>query len=95
VDRQVAREAKAQAKIEAAEARKAAATTKKAEKASKKALKSSQSSRIIILKVGSTFLGSLGTEDEVEVEEVEDEGGVVPVMTRGGRKINLPVRLRI
>jgi hypothetical protein len=47
------------------------------------------------LKVGSIFLGSLGSEDEVEVEEAEDEGGVVPAMTRRGRKINLPVQLRI
>jgi hypothetical protein len=47
------------------------------------------------LKVRSIFLGSLGSEDEVEVEEVEDEGGVVPVMIRRGREINPLVRLRI
>jgi hypothetical protein len=95
LDRQVAREAKAQAKIEAAEARKATTAAKKAEKASKKASKSSKSTQIIILKVGSTFLGSLGTEDKVEVEEIEDNEGVVPVTTRRGRKVELPVRLRI
>ena len=95
LDRQVAREAKAQAKIEAAEARKATTAAKKAEKASKKASKSSKSTQIVILKAGSTFLGSLGTEDKVEVEEVEDNEGVVPVTTRRGRKVELPVRLRI
>jgi len=95
LNRQVAREAKAQAKIEAAEARKAIATAKKAEKAPKKASKTSKSTRIVILKVGSTFLGSLGTKDEVEVEEVKDNGGVGPTTTRRGRKVKLPARLRI
>jgi hypothetical protein len=95
LDRQVAREAKAQAKIEAAEARKATTAVKKAEKASKKALKSFKSTQIIILKVGSTFLDSLSIEDKVEVEEVEDNEGVVLVTTRRGRKVELSVRLRI
>jgi hypothetical protein len=95
LDRQVAREAKAQAKIEAAEARKANAAVKKAVKAIEKAAKAAKPSRIVILKVGSTMQSSLGLKDQVEVEEVEDNGGVVPVMTRRGRKIELPVRLRI
>ena len=95
LDRQVAREAKAQAKIEAAEARKANAAVKKAVKAIEKAAKAAKPSRIVILKVGSTMQSSLGSKDQVEVEEVEDNGGVVPVMTRRGRKIELPVRLRI
>jgi hypothetical protein len=75
VDRQVAREAKTHAKIEAADAHKAAAATKKATTISKKALKSYKNSRVIILKVRSTFLGSLGLEDKVEVKEVKDKGG--------------------
>jgi hypothetical protein len=45
------------------------------------------------LKVRSTFLGSLGLEDKVKVEEAKDKGGVVPIMIRRGRKINLPVQL--
>jgi hypothetical protein len=43
------------------------------------------------LKVGSTFLGSLGLEDKVEVEEAKDKGGVVPAIIKRGRKINLLV----
>jgi len=95
LDRQVAREAIARAKIEAAKARKATTAAKNAEKASKKASKTSKSTRIVILKVRSTFLGNLGTEDEVEVEEVKDTRGVVPMTTRRGRKVKLLVRLRI
>jgi hypothetical protein len=95
LDRQVAREAKAQAKIEAAKARKANTAVKKAVKAIKKAAKAAKPSRIVILKVGSTMQSSLGSKDQVEVEEVEDNGGVVPVMTRRGRKIELLVRLWI
>ena len=95
MDRQVAREAIARAKIEAAKARKATTAAKNAKKASKKASKTSKSTRIVILKVGSTFLGSLGIEDEVEVEEVKDTRGVVPITTRQGKKVKLLVRLRI
>jgi chemotaxis protein histidine kinase CheA len=94
VDRQVAREAKAQAKIEAAEARKAATAAKKAAATAEKAPKSAKTTRVVILKVRSTFLASLGSEDHVDVEEVESDGGVVPIATRRGRRINLPVRLR-
>ena len=59
-----------------------------------KALKSAKKTRIVILKVGSMFLGSLGLEDQVDVEEVKSDRGVVPTTTWGGRRINLPVRLR-
>jgi len=76
-------------------ARKATTATKKAKKASKKALKTSKSTRIIILKVGSTFLGSLSIKDEVEVKEVKDNRGVVPITTRRGKKVKLLVRLQI
>ena len=93
LNRQVAREAKAQAKIEAIEARKAIATTKKAKKAPKKALKISKSTRIVILKVGSTFLGNLGIKDEVEVKEVKDNRGVSLATTRRGKKVKLLARL--
>jgi hypothetical protein len=95
LDRQVAREVKAQVKIEAAEVYKAITAVKKAEKAFKKALKSFKSTQIIILKVGSIFLSSLSTEDKVEVEEVEDNGGVVFVTTRRGRKVELLIQLKI
>jgi hypothetical protein len=49
----------------------------------------------VILKVGSTFLGSLGTKDEVKVEEVKDNRGVGPATTRRGKKVKLPARLQI
>jgi hypothetical protein len=49
----------------------------------------------VILKVGSTFLGNLGTKDEVEVKEVKDNRGVSPATTRQGRKVKLPAQLRI
>ena len=94
MDRQVAREAKAQAKIEAAKARKAATAAKKAVTIATKAAKSAKTTRVVILKVRSTFLGSLGSEDHVDVEEVKSNRGVVPIATRRGRKINLLVRLR-
>jgi hypothetical protein len=94
VDRQVAREAKAQAKIDAATARKEATAAKKAATTASKASKSPKKTRVVILKVGSTSPGSLGPDDQVDVEEVEDDGGVVPVTTKRGRRVNLPVRLR-
>jgi hypothetical protein len=49
----------------------------------------------VILKVGSTFLGNLGIKDEVEVEEVKDNGGVGPTTTRRGKKVKLPAQLQI
>jgi hypothetical protein len=55
VDYQVAREAKAQPKLEAAKARKAATTAKKAEIAAIKAAKSARRLLVVILKVGSTL----------------------------------------
>jgi hypothetical protein len=45
----------------------------------------------VILKVKSTFLGSLGIEDKVEVKEVEDNRGVSPIMIRRGKKVKLLV----
>jgi hypothetical protein len=94
VDRQVAREAKAQAKIEAAKARKAAIVAKKAVTTATKAPKSAKITQVVILKVRSTFLASLGSEDHVDVEEVKSDRGVVSTATRRGRRINLLVRLR-
>jgi hypothetical protein len=93
--KKVDREAKVQAKIEAAEIRKANAAAKKAANTATKAAKTTKPSRIIILKVGSTILNSLGLEDQVEIEEVAKNGEVAPETTRRGRKIQLPVRLRI
>jgi len=45
----------------------------------------------VILKVKSTFLGSLGIKDEVEVKEVKDIREVVLVTTRRGKKVKLLV----
>jgi hypothetical protein len=38
---------------------------------------------------------SLRSKDQVEVEEVEDNKGVVPITIRRGRKIELLIQLRI
>ena len=59
--------------------RKDAIAAKKAATAATKATKSSKRSQIVILKVESTFLGSLGSEDQVDVEEVKSNRGVVPM----------------
>jgi hypothetical protein len=42
-----------------------------------------------------TILNSLGSEDQVKIEEVAKSGEVVPATIRQGRKIQLQVRLRI
>jgi hypothetical protein len=95
VDHEIAWEVKAQAKIEAAEVRKANAAAKKAATVATKAVKTTKPSQVIILKVGSMILNSLGSEDQVEIEEVTKGGDIVSEMTRWGRKIQLPVRLWI
>jgi len=87
INAQVKAEAKKQGVLDRAVARKAAIATKKA-------AKNAKPSRIVIFKVGSTFLGSLGSHEVVVVESLETEGvgGVSP--TKSGRRIILPQRFR-
>jgi flagellar biogenesis protein FliO len=68
---------------------------KKAVKAIEKAIKAIKPSRIIILKVRNIMQSSLGSKDQVKVEEVEDNRGVVPITIRRGRKVELLVRLSL
>ena len=54
-------------------ARKAIAAAKKEAVATAKAAKKAKPSRIVILRVRSTILASLGSEEQVVVEEPEEE----------------------
>ena len=80
--------------LDRANARKAVAAAKKEAVEAVKAAKKAKPSRIVILRVGSTILASLGSEEQVVVEEPEEEVRVVPQQTRAGRQIVLPQRLR-
>jgi hypothetical protein len=94
ISKQVRLEEHKQGVLDRANARKAVAAAKKEAVAAIKAAKKAKPSRIVILRVGSTILASLGSEEEVVVEELEEEVGVVPQQTRLGRQVVLPQRLR-
>ena len=57
----------------------------------KRLKKTFKPTRIIILKVRSTFLGNLSTKDKVEVKEVKDNRKVGPMTIRQGKKAKLLV----
>ena len=80
--------------LDRANARKAVAAVKKEAVEAAKAAKKAKPSRIVILRVGSTILASLGSEEQVVVKEPEEEVRVVVQQTRLGRQIVLPQRLR-
>ena len=85
IDRQVRKELHKQGVLERKEARKAIGVAKKEAVTAVKVVKKAKPSRIVILRVGSTILASLGLEEQVVVEELEEEAGVVPQYTRRGR----------
>jgi hypothetical protein len=85
IDRQVRKELQKQGVLERKEARLAATAAKKEAVAAAKAAKKAKPSRIVILRVGSTILASLGSGEQVVVEEPEEEVVLVPQQTRGGR----------
>jgi hypothetical protein len=93
-DKQILAEQKkeeaARKKHEAAEARAAVKAAKDAEKAAKKA----KPSKVVISKLGGSYLKSLGSHEDVEVAQVSVEEEVVEHVTRRGRKIILPQRMR-
>jgi hypothetical protein len=95
IDRQVRKELQKQGVLERKEARLAAGAAKKEAVAATKAAKKAKPSRIVILQVGSTILASLGSQEQVMVEELEEEVVLVPQQTRRGRQIILPQRFRI
>ena len=90
IDRQVRKELQKQGVLERKEARLAAGAAKKEAVAATKAAKKAKPSRIVILRVGSTILASLGSQEQVMVEELEEEVVLVPQQTRRGRQIILP-----
>ncbi|PMD26312.1 hypothetical protein NA56DRAFT_341993 [Hyaloscypha hepaticicola] len=94
INKQVRLEEHNQGVLDRANARKAVAAAKKEAVEAAKAAKKAKPSRIVILRVGSTILASLGSEEQVVVEEPEEEVRVVPQQTRAGRQIVLPQRLR-
>jgi hypothetical protein len=87
IDRQVKAEAKKQGVLDRAAAKKEAT-------AAKKAAKSAKPSKIIILSIRSSILQSLGSHEQVMVENpvLKAIGGVQT--TKSGRQINLPQRLK-
>jgi hypothetical protein len=87
VDAQVKAEARKQGVLDRVAARKAAT-------AAKKVARRVKPSRIIIFKVGSTFLGSLGSHEVVITENLGMEALRVVPTTKSGRQIILPQRLR-
>ncbi|PMD28555.1 hypothetical protein NA56DRAFT_696330 [Hyaloscypha hepaticicola] len=64
--------------LDRANARKAVTAAKKETVEAAKATKKAKPSRIVILRVGLTILASLGSEEQVVVEEPEEEVRVVP-----------------
>jgi hypothetical protein len=64
--------------LDRANARKAIAAAKKEAVVTAKGAKKAKPSRIVILRVRSTILASLGLEEQVVVEEPEEEVRVVP-----------------
>ena len=94
INTQVKKERKKREGLDQAEARRAAAAAKKEATAAIKAAKKAKSTRITILRTGSTILASLGSQEEVVVEEPVTEEVIVPQTTKSGRQIILPQRLR-
>ena len=80
--------------LDRANIRKAVTVVKKETIETAKVTKKAKPSRIVILRVGSTILASLGSEEQVVVEEPEEEVRVVVQQTRLGRQIVLPQCLR-
>lgn len=87
IDTQVKAEAKKQAVLDRVAARKATTVVKKAAKTAKP-------SRIVILSVGSSILKSLGSHEQVEVENPASKAMRVVQTTKSGRQIILPQRLK-
>ena len=94
INKQVRLEEHNQGFLDRANARKAVTAAKKEVVVTAKAAKKAKPSLIVILRVGSTILASLGSEEQVVVEEPEEEVRVVGQQTRLGRQSLLPQRLR-
>ncbi len=71
-----------------------ARAAKKAAKEAEKAAKKAKPSKIVILRLGSSLLRSLGSHEVVEVEEVGVQEVVEVQVTRRGRQIILLERHR-